>query len=91
MRRPYGTAVPNRSGIVYAQERGRPMPPAFRGLRDHSCFLRRQRPKPAITDGRVITGRSAGHAVAFGLEILKKVKGEKVAAEVRHAMMLETI
>lgn len=48
-------------------------------------------PKPAITDGRVITGRSAGHAVAFGLEILKKVKGEKVAAEVRHAMMLETI
>ena len=48
-------------------------------------------PKPAITDGRVITGRSAGHAVAFGLEILKKVKGEKVAAEVRHAMMLETV
>lgn len=48
-------------------------------------------PKPAITDGRIITGRSAGHAVAFGLEILKKVKGEKVAADVRHAMMLETI
>lgn len=48
-------------------------------------------PKPAITDGRIITGRSAGHAVAFGLEILKKVKGEKVAAEVRHAMMLETV
>lgn len=48
-------------------------------------------PKPAITDGRIITGRSAGHAVAFGLEILKKVKGEKAAAEVRHAMMLETI
>ena len=48
-------------------------------------------PRPAITDGRIITGRSAGHAVAFGLEILKKVKGEKVAADVRHAMMLETI
>ena len=48
-------------------------------------------PKPAITDGRIITGRSAGHAVAFGLEILKKVKGEKVAADVRHAMMLETV
>lgn len=48
-------------------------------------------PKPAITDGRIITGRSAGHAVAFGLEILKKVKGEKAAADVRHALMLETI
>ena len=48
-------------------------------------------PRPAITDGRVITGRSAGHAIAFGLEILKKVKGEAAAAEVRHALMLETV
>ena len=48
-------------------------------------------PRPAITDGRVITGRSAGHAIAFGLEILKKVKGEEKAAEVRHALMLDTL
>ena len=48
-------------------------------------------PKPAITDGRVITGRSAGHAIAFGLEILRKVKGEEVAEQVRHSLMLETI
>ena len=48
-------------------------------------------PRPAITDGRVITGRSAGHAIAFGLEILKKINGEEKAAEVRHALMLETI
>jgi 4-methyl-5(b-hydroxyethyl)-thiazole monophosphate biosynthesis len=48
-------------------------------------------PRPAITDGRVITGRSAGHAIAFGLEILRKIKGEEKAAEVRHAMMLETL
>ena len=48
-------------------------------------------PRAAITDGRVITGRSAGHAIAFGLEILKKIKGEEKAAEVRHALMLETI
>lgn len=48
-------------------------------------------PKPAITDGRIITGRSAGHAIAFGLEILKKVKGEKTASEVRHSLMLETV
>ena len=46
-------------------------------------------PKPAITDGRIITGRSAGHAVAFGLEILKKVKGEQAAAEVSHSMFLD--
>ena len=48
-------------------------------------------PRPAITDGRVITGRSAGHAIAFGLEILKKIKGDEKAAEVRHALMLETL
>ena len=48
-------------------------------------------PRPAITDGRVITGRSAGHAIAFGLEILKKIKGEEKAAEVRHALTLETL
>lgn len=48
-------------------------------------------PRAAVTDGRVITGRSAGHAIAFGLEILKKVKGEEKAAEVRHAMFLDTI
>ena len=48
-------------------------------------------PRPAIADGRVITGRSAGNAIAFGLEILKKIKGEEKAAEVRHALMLETI
>lgn len=48
-------------------------------------------PKPAITDGRIITGRSAGHAIAFGLEILKKVKGDKTASEVRHALMLEAV
>lgn len=48
-------------------------------------------PKPAITDGRIITGRSAGHAFAFGLEILLKIKGVEVASQVRHALMLETL
>lgn len=46
-------------------------------------------PKPAITDGRVITGRSAGHAVAFGLQILAKVKGADVAAKVEHDLFLQ--
>lgn len=48
-------------------------------------------PRPAIRDGRIITGRSAGHSVSFGLKILEAVKGEETAAAVRHAMLLETL
>lgn len=44
---------------------------------------------PAVTDGRMITGRSAGHAIAFGLEILKRVAGDEKAAEVAHSMFLD--
>lgn len=44
---------------------------------------------PAVRSGRVITGRSAGHAIAFGLEILKLIKGEQVASEVAKAMFLD--
>ena len=33
--------------------------------------------EPAVRCGRIITGRSAGHAPAFGLEILKAVRPEK--------------
>lgn len=47
-------------------------------------------PKAAITDGQMITGRSAGHAVSFGLEILKRVKGEEVAADVARSLYLDT-
>lgn len=43
---------------------------------------------PAVADGRIITGRSAGHAISFGLEILKSVCGEEKMEEVRQAMML---
>ena len=45
-------------------------------------------PKPAITDGQVITGRSAGHSIAFGLEIVKRVKGDEAAAKVAYSMFL---
>ena len=47
-------------------------------------------PRPAICSGRIITGRSAGHALSFGLEIVAKVRPEKVD-EVRHALYLETL
>lgn len=48
-------------------------------------------PKPAVTCGRIITGRSAGHAVEFGLQVLAKVKGDEAAAKVEYAMNLETV
>ena len=39
--------------------------------------------------GRIVTGRSAGHAVAFGLEILRGLKGDAAVAKVRHALYLD--
>lgn len=45
-------------------------------------------PKPAITDGQIITGRSAGHSIAFGLEILRRIKGDEAAEKVAHSMFL---
>ncbi|MBO6168913.1 MAG: DJ-1/PfpI family protein [Bacteroidales bacterium] len=47
-------------------------------------------PMPAVRSGRIITGRSAGHAVSFGLEILKVLHPERVE-EVRKAMYLWTV
>ncbi|MBP3202771.1 MAG: DJ-1/PfpI family protein [Bacteroidales bacterium] len=45
-------------------------------------------PEPAVTDGNLITGRGAGHAVAFGLAILEALKGAGAAAKVRAGLML---
>ena len=45
-------------------------------------------PAPAVRAGRIVTGRSAGHAVAFALEILRGIQGDAVADKVRHAMYL---
>lgn len=47
-------------------------------------------PKGAVRSGRIITGRSAGHAVSFALEILAALHPERVE-EVRHAMYLWTV
>jgi len=48
-------------------------------------FLR----KPAVTCGRIITGRGPGHAIDFALAILRHIKGEKVAAEVATGLTLK--
>lgn len=44
--------------------------------------------EPAVRCGRIITGRSAGHAVSFALEILKILKDEDTVKTVHHAMYL---
>ena len=45
-------------------------------------------PESAVTDGRMITGRGAGCAVAFGLAILTYLKGPEAAAKVKAGLML---
>ena len=45
-------------------------------------------PESAVTDGRMITGRGAGCAVAFGLAILSYLKGPEAAAKVKAGLML---
>ena len=44
--------------------------------------------KPAVTSGNIITGRGPGYALEFGLEILKYIKGEKAAQDVRDGMFI---
>ena len=39
-------------------------------------------------DGNIITGRGAGHAVAFGLAILAHLKGHETAEKVAKSIML---
>lgn len=46
--------------------------------------------KPTVRSERIITGRSAGNAVIFGIKILEAIKGPETAAEVYNAMFLRT-
>ena len=43
-------------------------------------------PKPAVTDGKIITGCAVGAAMEFSLEILKQLAGNKKAEELRSKM-----
>lgn len=42
----------------------------------------------SVSDGRIVTGRSAGHTVAFGLRILGHIKGKAAAESVAKSIML---
>lgn len=44
-------------------------------------------PRPAITSGRIITGRSAGHAIAFALEIVGKAAPDKLGTVKEHLFL----
>lgn len=46
--------------------------------------------RPAITSGRIITGRSAGHTIAFALEIVKMAAPVRFE-EVREQLFLSTL
>ena len=45
-------------------------------------------PAGAIADGRIVTGRGAGHAVGFGLAILGVLKDQETVDRVRGGLML---
>jgi len=45
-------------------------------------------PRPVVHSGRIITGRSAGHALAFAMEILASLKDDETVEAVRHALFL---
>ncbi len=45
---------------------------------------------PAVRCGRVITGRSAGHALRFATEILSTLASPEVVGRVRHGVYLDT-
>lgn len=45
-------------------------------------------PVPAVTDGRLITGRGPGYAIDFALEIVKAIRGEEVALKVKKGIYL---
>ena len=45
-------------------------------------------PESVVVDGRLITGRGAGHAINFGLHILSYLKGGESAEKVKAGLML---
>lgn len=42
----------------------------------------------AVTDGKLITGTSAGCAIPFGLELIRALKGDKAAANIERQIVI---
>lgn len=45
--------------------------------------------QPAVTDGKIITGRGMGCAIAFSAEIIKALKDEQTAQQVKASIVYE--
>lgn len=45
--------------------------------------------KPCVRDGRIITGQAAGASFAFGLELLRALRGEQVMQKVKSGMVID--
>ncbi|MEK7718944.1 MAG: DJ-1/PfpI family protein, partial [Bacteroidota bacterium] len=43
---------------------------------------------PFMVDGNIVTGRGVGTALAFSLEIVRLLKGEHLASELRTALVI---
>lgn len=44
--------------------------------------------KAAVTDGRLITGTSAGCAIPFGLELIAALKGREMADTIKEQFVI---
>ena len=58
----------------------------YPGMEDKLVGANPRMDQSVVVDGHIITGRAAGAAFDFGLELVKALAGEKKAEEVRHAV-----
>lgn len=58
----------------------------YPGMEDKMAGARPQMDQKVVVDGKIITGRAAGSAFDFGLELVKALAGTEKAEEVRHAI-----
>lgn len=58
----------------------------YPGMEDKLVGATPRMDQSVVVDGHIITGRAAGAAFDFGLELVKALAGEEKAEEVRHAV-----
>ena len=58
----------------------------YPGMEDQMEGAIPQMDRSVVVDGHIITGRAAGSAFDFGLELVKALAGEEKAEEVRHGI-----
>ena len=58
----------------------------YPGMEDQLTGATARMDRSVVVDGKIITGRAAGAAFDFGLELVKALAGAEKAEEVRHAV-----